>query len=72
MQRELLAPLEAHFGVVTLTYGFAGPALAKAIKTRAAEGGWLPNMHPTGDQHAGHELNTHGNRICQHDGVVAG
>ena len=70
MQRDLLAPLEERYGVVTLTYGFAGPELVKAIKRRAKEGGWLPNISPRGDQHAGHELNTRGKRICERDGIA--
>ena len=71
MQRDLLTPLEERFGLVTLTYGFAGPELVKAIKKRAAEGGWLPNISPAGDQHAGHELNTHGKAICKRGGIAA-
>jgi hypothetical protein len=70
MQRDLLGPLEERYGVVVLTYGFAGPALIKAIKKRADEGGWLPNIHPKGDQHAGYELNSWGNRICDRDGIA--
>ena len=67
---ELLRPLEDEFGVVVLTYGFAGPELVKAVKERAAAGGWLPNISPAGDQHAGYELNSLGNRICKHDGIA--
>ena len=52
-----------------MTYGFAGPELIKAIKKRAAEGRWFPNICPETDQHAGHELNTRGTRICKHDGI---
>lgn len=70
MQRDLLTPLEERFGLVTLTYGFAGPELVKAIKARAAKGGWLPNISPAGDQHAGHELNTHGKPICKRGGIA--
>lgn len=72
MQRELLMPLEERYGVITLTYGFAGPELIKAIQKRAREGSpaWLPNISPNGDQHAGHELNTRGNRICKRDGIA--
>lgn len=70
MQRDLLTSLEERYGVVTLTYGFAGPALVKAIEKRAVEGGWLPNISPKGDQHAGYELNTWGNRICKRDGIA--
>jgi hypothetical protein len=70
MQSVLLTPLERRFGVVVLTYGFAGPELVKAIEERAAEGGWLPNISPRGDQHAGHERNRLGNRICKRDGIA--
>lgn len=70
MQHQLLGPLEEQFGVVVLTYGFAGPELVKAIKMRAAEGGSYPNIHPPSDQHAGHELNTRGTRTCKIDGFA--
>jgi hypothetical protein len=70
MQDELLRPLEEHFGMIDITYGFAGPELVKAIRQRAAEGGWLPNIHPPSDQHAGHELNTRRTRTCKHDGFA--
>jgi hypothetical protein len=70
MQRALLDPIERQFGVVVLTYGFAGRELVKAVRRRAKEGGWVPNIHPPGDQHAGHELNTHGKRICERDGIA--
>lgn len=70
MQRDLLGPMEERYGLVELTYGFAGLELIKAINARAEEGGWLPNIHPKGDQHAGHELNTRGNRICDRDGIA--
>ena len=46
MRRDLLAPMEEKYGVVVLTYGFAGPELLKAITKRAEQGGWLPNIHP--------------------------
>ena len=46
MQRDLLKPLEERYGLVSLTYGFAGPQLVKAIVKRAAEGGWLPQHLP--------------------------
>jgi len=53
-----------------LTYGFAGPELLKAVKLRAQKGAWLPNISPIGDQHAGHERNQRGNRICKRDGIA--
>lgn len=72
MEERLLRPLEEEFKTaVTITYGFAGPELVKAVEKRAKEGGWLPNIHPPSDQHAGHERNSRGNRICKHDGIAA-
>jgi len=70
MQEDLLRPLEEHFGVVEISYGFAGSELVKAIKKRAVEGGWHPNITPASDQHAGHELNTRGTRIGKIDGFA--
>ncbi len=64
------ASCRGDFGVVEITYGFAGPELVKAIRKRAAEGGCLPNTHPPGDQHAGHESNTRGTRICKVNGFA--
>jgi hypothetical protein len=59
LAQTLLDPLRAHFGVVQLTYGFAGPALTKHI----ARG-----ISPPHDQHAGHEHNASGGRVCARDG----
>ena len=70
LQNELLRPLEEEFGLVQLTYGFAGVELVKAVKQRAAAGGWLPGVFPAGDQHAGYELDAHGKRICEKDGMA--
>lgn len=70
LDRHLLQPLEERYGVVTLTYGFAGRELVKAVEKRAAENDRMPNVTPAGDQHAGHELNTRGNRICKRDGFA--
>ena len=70
MDRFLLRPLEDRYGVVTLTYGFAGRELVKAVEKRAAAENRLPNITPSADQHAGHELNTRGNRICKRDGFA--
>jgi hypothetical protein len=70
MQSALLRPLHERFGVVMLTYGFAGADLIKVVKKRAADGGWLPGVSPANDQHAGYELNTRGHRICKHDGIA--
>lgn len=70
LRAELLLPLAEWYGVVSLTYGFSGPELVKAIRQRAREGGWLPNIHPPSDQHAGYELNRNGKRICKRDGIA--
>ena len=70
MTTARLSPLEKHYGVVLLAYGFAGPELVTAVEARAAAGSWLPNISPRGDQHAGHELNSRGNRICERDGIA--
>ena len=70
LQNELLRPLEEEFGLVQLTYGFASAELVKAVKQRAAAGGWLPGVFPAGDQHAGYELDAHGKRICEKDGMA--
>ncbi|HMI88023.1 MAG TPA: hypothetical protein VK550_28260 [Polyangiaceae bacterium] len=70
MPSALLRPLYERFGVVVLSYGFAGPELSKVVKKRAAAGGWLPNISPANDQHAGYELNSRGKRICEHDGIA--
>ena len=70
LQNELLRPLEEEFGLVQLTYGFAGAELVKAVKKRAAAGGWMPGVFPEGDQHAGYELDALGQRICETDGMA--
>lgn len=63
---DILDPVRRHFGKrVILTYGFSGPALAKAL--RATE---YPNITPSGDQHAGSELNRNGNLICKRQGIA--
>jgi hypothetical protein len=67
---ELLEPIEKRFGLAIVTYGFAGPELVRAVEKRARETGTLPNITPRGDQHAGHEKNSVGKRICERDGVA--
>jgi hypothetical protein len=66
MARDILDPVRRHFEQrVILTYGFSGPALARAL--RATE---YPNITPSGDQHAGSELNRNGNLICKRRGIA--
>jgi len=58
----ILDPVMEEFGGLELTYGLATSSLLKHIKTGIA---------PRLDQHASHELNTRGNRICDRDGAAA-
>ncbi len=55
LAREVLDPLVEQFGRLTLTYGFASPALVRVIGRGVA---------PRLDQHAGHERNRTGQLIC--------
>ncbi|MCO4764594.1 MAG: hypothetical protein KC502_24000 [Myxococcales bacterium] len=55
----ILDPITDRFGPVTLTYGFASPALTRHINSRIA---------PSLDQHAGSELNRNGNLVCKRRG----
>ena len=57
----LLIPLIDYFGMIRLTYGFAGPSLTRHIASRIA---------PTLDQHAAHELNRLGRPICARLGAA--
>ena len=68
LERDLLQPIESRFGPITITYGFAGRELTKAVEKRAKADGRLPNITPRGDQHAGHELNTRNGLICGRGG----
>jgi len=58
---HILDPLVAEFGAVTLTYGFAGPALTRHIQARIA---------PQLDQHASFELNRRGVPVCARGGAA--
>ncbi len=62
LARAVLDPLVDRFGPVTLTYGFASPALSRAIARAVA---------PRLDQHAGHERNPKGRLICRRLGQAA-
>ena len=70
LQTELLRPLEEEFGLVLLTYGFAGHELLQAVRARAAAAGRSPSIAPELDQHAGYELDERGARICERDGIA--
>lgn len=58
---ELLDPIVDYFGMIKLTYGFAGPELTKQVPGRIA---------PKLDQHASYELNRQGKLICNRLGAA--
>lgn len=58
---QVLDPVIAYFGMIRLTYGFAGPLLTKHIKSRIA---------PALDQHASCEVNRLGKLICPRQGAA--
>lgn len=62
LARQVLDPLVERFDQVTLTYGFASLALARAIGKGVA---------PRLDQHAGHERTAAGELICPRLGQAA-
>ena len=59
---NVLEPVEAKFGSITLTYGFAGPKLTRKVHGR---------ISPRLDQHAGHERRVSGEFICPRLGQAA-
>lgn len=65
LTREILLPLEQHFGEIRITYGFTGPALSRYIQ-RLSPAGTAPNL----DQHACIELNSKGKNICHRPGAA--
>ena len=56
---QILEPIRAHFGSLTITHGFTSLELVNRVPRGVARGL---------DQHCSHELNTRGSRICQRDG----
>ena len=59
LAQEILDPVVERFGRLEITYGFAGPALARLVPGRNA-----PELH----QHAGYERNRAGNLVCKRGG----
>ncbi|MBY5990512.1 hypothetical protein [Ferrimonas balearica] len=57
--QTVLDPIWAQFGPIKLTYGFSSASLVKVVKETP-----YPNITPSGDQHAGCELNRAGKPIC--------
>jgi len=64
LSRMILEPVVEYFGGIRLTYGFCSRHLAKLI--HAGRRGIEPRI----DQHASHELNTKGDRICMRGGAA--
>ena len=62
LAHEVLDRVVDHFGKIEITYGFCVPPLTRHVKDR---------IEPRIDQHAGHELNARGKRICERDGFAA-
>lgn len=62
---NILTPLQAHFGELTITYGFTSFELLKYIKKNSPG-----DMAPELDQHAAYELNSRGNKICKREGAA--
>ncbi|SDZ85748.1 hypothetical protein [Microbulbifer marinus] len=65
MCRDILDPVSEVFGQVYLTYGFSSSALVSIVKQNP-----YPNITPRGDQHAGSELSTKGELICDRRGIA--
>lgn len=61
LAKNVIDPVIEYFGMIKLTYGFCCPELGRLIKRGIA---------PRLDQHASHELNRRGSRICQRDGAA--
>lgn len=65
LELQILMPIVAAFGDITITYGFTCSALSRYIKVHAPKG-----TAPTLDQHACHEINTRGEPICKRAGAA--
>lgn len=61
LAENILDPVVDWFGMIRLTYGFCSPKLARKIPGR---------IDPKRDQHASHELNRLGNRVCERLGAA--
>lgn len=61
----ILDPAQEAFGKVYLTYGFSSATLVKEIKKNP-----YPNITPSGDQHAGAEVNRNNSLICKRLGIA--
>ena len=61
----VLDPVIDRFGRISITYGFAGPQLAQAVRRR------IGRICPPLDQHAGSERNARGSLVCERVGAAA-
>jgi hypothetical protein len=61
LAEKVLDPVIDWFGMISLSYGFCSPPLARKIPGR---------IDPKRDQHASHELNRLGNRVCERLGAA--
>jgi len=62
LARDVLDPAIDEFGPIEITYGFASQELTRHVPGR---------IHPSLDQHAGHELRRDGRPICSRLGAAA-
>lgn len=62
LAESILDPVDALFGPIRLTYGFASPELTRHIPGR---------IDPSRDQHAGHERKANGQYVCDRLGQAA-
>jgi len=58
---QVIDPVVDYYGMVRLTFGFCSPGLARQIPGR---------IDPKRDQHAAHELNRLGRRVCERPGAA--
>lgn len=65
LDKNILTPLSHEFGDITITYGFTSHELIKKILKDSPA-----YIAPELDQHAAHEMNTKGNRICKRNGAA--
>ena len=65
LTNQLLLPIAEHFGQLTITYGFTGPALSRYIQ-RLSPAGTAPGL----DQHSCCELNSKASIICKRPGAA--
>ncbi|MGI9280001.1 MAG: hypothetical protein ACR2PX_10265 [Endozoicomonas sp.] len=63
LARHVLDPVVGQFGDIELTYAFCSRKLSLAIAKNSP-----PRIAPKLDQHAGYELNSKGERVCERGG----